>query len=171
MRELNAPGLSVVAVRGREVVLLDALGVCDPDSKQNVVPRSPFYLASVTKSFTALGVAVLVEEGKVKLDEPVRTYLPRFTLHDQELAAKITVRDLLSHRYGLDSQYISRAEAYLGNINDDRYYFLLGAVRPLGKFCLFQSALHAGRPRDRGGQRQTLARFSGRARVCAVGNA
>jgi CubicO group peptidase (beta-lactamase class C family) len=135
MRELNAPGLAVVAVRGREVVLLDALGVCDPDGKQNVVPRSPFYLASVTKSFTALGIAVLVEEGKVKLDDPVRTYLPRFTLHDQELAAKLTVRDLLSHRYGLDSPYISRAEAYLGNINDDRYYHLLAAVRPLGKFA------------------------------------
>jgi CubicO group peptidase (beta-lactamase class C family) len=130
LRELNVPGLAVVAVQGDKVVLLDALGVCDPAGKQAVTPRSPFYLASVTKSFTALGVAILVEEGKVKLDEPVKTYLPRFTLADPKLAATITVRDLLCHRYGLNSEPISLAEAYLGNITDERYYMLLAAVEP-----------------------------------------
>jgi CubicO group peptidase (beta-lactamase class C family) len=132
--ELKIPGLAVVVVKGDQVVLLDAIGVCDPAGKQRVTPRSPFYLASVTKSFTALGVAILVEEGKVKLDEPVQTYLPRFTLADKEKAKTVTVRDLLCHRYGLDSQPISMAEAYLGNITDDRYYALLAAVRPRKEF-------------------------------------
>jgi CubicO group peptidase (beta-lactamase class C family) len=133
--ELKVPGLAVVVVKGDRVVLLDAIGTCDPQSKQPVTPRSPFYLASVTKSFTALGIAILVEEGKVKLDEPVKTYLPRFTLADDELANKITVRDLLCHRYGLDSEPITMSEAYFGNITDERYYGLLKYVRHGNKFA------------------------------------
>jgi CubicO group peptidase (beta-lactamase class C family) len=134
MQELKVPGLAVIAVQGDQVVLLDTLGVCDPHSKQVVTPRSPFYLASVTKSFTALGVVILAEEGKLKLDEPVKTYLPRLTLADQELAKKITVRDLLTHRYGLNSSPISMSEAYFGNITDDRYYAWLASVESQGKF-------------------------------------
>jgi len=132
--ELKIPGMAVVVVKGDQVVLLDVIGVCDPAGKQRVTPHSPFYLASATKSFTALGVAILVEEGKVKLDEPVRTYLPRFTLANGDIAKTITVRDLLCHRYGLNSEPISMAEAYLGNITDDRYYALLVAVRPGKEF-------------------------------------
>jgi CubicO group peptidase (beta-lactamase class C family) len=132
--ELKIPGLAVVVVKGDQTLLLDGLGVCDADGRTRVTPDSPFYLASVTKSFTALGVCILVEEGKVKLDEPVKTYLPRFTLHDSQQAAAITVRDLLSHRKGLDSSPISLAEAYFGNINDDRYYGWLASVRPRNKY-------------------------------------
>jgi CubicO group peptidase (beta-lactamase class C family) len=132
--ELKIPGVAIVVVKGDQVVLLDALGVCDADGQQRVAPDSPFYLASVTKSFTALGVCILVEEGKVKLDEPVQTYLPRFTLHDPQQAAEITVRDLLSHRKGLDSSPISLAEAYFGNITDDRYYSWLASVRPRNRY-------------------------------------
>ncbi len=135
MQELNIPGLAVVAVRGDEVVLLDTLGVCDPAGKQRVTPRSPFYLASVTKSFTALGVAILADEGKLKLDDPVKKYLPRFTLADKELAARVTVRDLLCHRHGLNSEPIAMSEAYFGNITEDRYYALLGFVESPGKFA------------------------------------
>ncbi len=134
MQELKVPGMAVVVVQGNDVVLLDALGVCDPAGKQRVTPRSPFYLASVTKSFTALGVAILVDEGKVKLDEPVKTYLPRFTLADEDAAAKVTVRDLLAHRLGIDSGPIGLAEAYLGNITEDRYYRLLTLVEPENEF-------------------------------------
>ena len=135
IEELKVPGLAVVVVKGDRVVLLDAIGTCDSEGKQQVTPRSAFYLASVTKSFTALGIAILIEEGKVKLDEPVTTYLPRFTLSDEEFANKVTIRDLLCHRYGLDSQPITMAEAYFGNINDERYYKLLKFVRPGTKFA------------------------------------
>lgn len=132
--EFQIPGLAVVAVKGDEIILLDVIGACDPAGQQMVTPRSPFYLASVTKSFTALGVAILVEEGKVQLDEPVKTYLPKFTLADKERARSITVRDLLCHRYGLNSEPISMGEAYLGNMTEDRYYRLLAAVQPLERF-------------------------------------
>jgi CubicO group peptidase (beta-lactamase class C family) len=135
MQELNIPGLAVVAVRGNEIVLLETFGVCDPAGKQRVTPHSPFYLASVTKSFTALGVALLAEEGKLNLDDTVKKYLPRFTLADKKLAESVTVRDLLCHRHGLNSDPIAMAEAYFGNITDDRYYALLEFVESPGKFA------------------------------------
>lgn len=133
-RELRVAGIAIVAVRGDQVVLLDALGTCDAMAAQSVQPRSPFYLASVTKSFTALGVAMLADEGKLDLDDPVRKHLPRFKLADAEAAARITLRDLLCHRPGLDSQPIAQAEAYLGNLTEDRYYRWLERARPLGQF-------------------------------------
>src|SRR3954454_15891150 len=58
LEELKVPGLAIVVVKGDRVVLLHAIGTCDPDAKQRVTPRSPFYMASVTKSFTALGIAI-----------------------------------------------------------------------------------------------------------------
>lgn len=135
MDELRIPGVAIVAVRDDQIVLLDALGACDPDGKQRVSTRSPFYMASTTKSFTALGVVLLAQDGKMRLDEPVKTYLPRFTLAEPKLAVTITVRDLLSHSYGLNNEIISIAEAYSGNITDDRFYRLLADVEPKGTFA------------------------------------
>ena len=59
-----------------------------------------FAIASNTKNVTAAALAILVDEGKVKWDEPVATYIPGFTLSDPVIGARITVRDTLSHRAG-----------------------------------------------------------------------
>jgi CubicO group peptidase (beta-lactamase class C family) len=61
-----------------------------------------FVLGSVTKSYTASALMVLVEQGKVELDAPVRRYLPEFALADEQAAAQITVLQLLNHTAGLD---------------------------------------------------------------------
>ncbi|HRW10421.1 MAG TPA: serine hydrolase, partial [Caldilineaceae bacterium] len=60
-----------------------------------------FAMASVTKSFTAMSVALLVDEGKLAWDKPVRDYIPEFILDDPYVTEHITVRDMLSHRTGL----------------------------------------------------------------------
>jgi hypothetical protein len=59
-----------------------------------------FAIASNTKAVTCAALAILIDEGKVKWDEPVRTYLPGFTLSKPELNGMVTVRDLVSHRIG-----------------------------------------------------------------------
>ncbi|OWY60053.1 serine hydrolase, partial [cyanobacterium TDX16] len=59
-----------------------------------------FAIASNTKAVTCAALAILIDEGKVKWDEPVRTYLPGFALSKPELNAVVTVRDLVSHRIG-----------------------------------------------------------------------
>ena len=96
MQEVSIPGLSLAIVKGDQVVLLRGWGVADPDGRP-VTPQTPFILASVTKSFTALAIMQLVEAGKVRLDEPVQRYLPWFVVADAEASATITVRHLLHH--------------------------------------------------------------------------
>ncbi|HEX9108690.1 MAG TPA: serine hydrolase domain-containing protein, partial [Longimicrobiales bacterium] len=75
-------------------------GVADPDGRP-VTPRTPFILGSMTKSFTALAVMQLVEQGRVVLDAPVQRYLPWFALRDSAASARITVRQLLNHTSGI----------------------------------------------------------------------
>ncbi|HKP73621.1 MAG TPA: serine hydrolase, partial [Pyrinomonadaceae bacterium] len=60
-----------------------------------------FAIASNTKAFTAAALATLVDEGKIKWDDPVTKYLPGFQLYDTYASRELTVRDLVSHRSGL----------------------------------------------------------------------
>src|SRR6266481_2068890 len=56
---------------------------------------------SVTKSFTAAGLAMLVDERKLEWDKPVRTYMPEFRMHDPIATERLAIRDMLTHRSGL----------------------------------------------------------------------
>jgi CubicO group peptidase (beta-lactamase class C family) len=102
MEETRLPGLALGIVHGDQVVHLKGFGKADPSGRE-VTPQTPFLIASVTKSITALAVMQLVEEGKVELDAPVQSYLPWFRVADPEASAKITVRQLLNHTSGLPS--------------------------------------------------------------------
>src|SRR5262245_22196048 len=133
MESLRVPGLAVVAVRGDEVVLLETAGVRNLD-RQPVTPDTLFYIASCTKPFTATLVAQLAEAGRVDLDAPVKRYLPRFRVADAELTERLSVRDLLAHRQGLNSGAIVFLDAFTGEITKDRYYHFLGAVRPAKRY-------------------------------------
>src|SRR3990172_5919571 len=100
MNNLGIPGMALGIVQGDQIVHLQGFGVAD-SSGRAVTPQTPFYIGSVTKSFTALAVMQLVEAGKIDLDAPVQTYLPWFELADQEASAKIKVRNLLNHTTGI----------------------------------------------------------------------
>jgi len=63
--------------------------------------QTPMYIGSQSKSFTGLAVAQLIEQGKVKLNEPVQTYIPEFKVADEEASKKITIKHLLHHTSGL----------------------------------------------------------------------
>jgi CubicO group peptidase (beta-lactamase class C family) len=103
MNNLGIPGMALGIVQDGQIAHLGGFGVAD-SSGRAVTPQTPFYLASVTKSFTALAVMQLVEAGKIDLDAPVQTYLPWFELADKEASAQITVRNLLSHTTGISTQ-------------------------------------------------------------------
>lgn len=98
MRAYKIPGLALAVVRDGEVEYLKGYGSANPDGDP-VTPETPFLLASVSKSFTALGVMQLVEAGKIDLDAPVQKYLPWFTVASGE-QAEITVAHLLYHTSG-----------------------------------------------------------------------
>jgi CubicO group peptidase (beta-lactamase class C family) len=100
MRDVRIPGLALGIVHNDEIAHLRGFGRADPAGTV-VTPQTPFILASASKSFTALAIMQLVEEGKVDLDAPVTRYLPSFSVRDESASTTITVRHLLNHTSGL----------------------------------------------------------------------
>lgn len=99
--KFGVPGVAVgVWSGGRESFA--AHGVTSIENPLPVDEQTLFILGSVTKSFTATALMVLVERGEVDLGSPVRRYLPEFRLSDEEAAAEITVLQLVNHTAGLD---------------------------------------------------------------------
>ncbi|MCP2520170.1 serine hydrolase [Candidatus Aminicenantes bacterium AC-335-A11] len=101
MKEWNVPGLAISIVKDEKVVLAKGYGFRDIKKKLEVTPKTLFAIGSCTKAFTAVALGILVDEGKLDWDKPVREYLPFFKLKDQFASERITPRDLLCHRSGL----------------------------------------------------------------------
>lgn len=110
MRRFPIPGLAVGIVKGDQILYLKGYGLANTGG-DSVTPQTPFSLQSVTKTFTALAIHQLVNAGKINLNEPVQTYIPEFRLADQEIAASITIRQLLEHTSGISQT--EGEEAYL----------------------------------------------------------
>jgi CubicO group peptidase (beta-lactamase class C family) len=88
--------LGVAIVQNDKVIFRQGFGVRNTETKDPVTPTTLFRIGSTTKPLTAIGVMQLVEAGKVKLDEPVVTYVPEFKVN-----SKIPVRQIISHSSGL----------------------------------------------------------------------
>jgi len=111
--------LSVVVVRRDSVVHLAGYGLRDREQSLPVTPQSSFYIASSTKSFTALTAALLAARGVVDLEAPVTRYAPEFRLPPPLDVSRITLRRLLSHRAGFESGPLSFRTAYTGDLVPD----------------------------------------------------
>ncbi len=96
----DQPAVSIAVVKDGAPVLTRGYGVRRQGDSKSIDEHTIFAIASNTKNVTAAALAILVDEGKVKWDEPVRTYLPGFTLSDPWIGQHITVRDTISHRAG-----------------------------------------------------------------------
>src|SRR5438309_3413943 len=75
-------------------------GVTSVDNPLPVDEKTLFQFGSTGKTYTATAMMRLVEQGKVDLDAPVRTYLPEFKLRDADVAAGVTVLQLFNHTAG-----------------------------------------------------------------------
>ena len=101
LKAWHVPGASVVIVRDDKVIYLQGHGVRELGKDDPVTPETLFPLASCTKGFTTAALALLVDEGKLEWDDPVRKHLPWFHLADALADKAVTVRDLVTHRTGL----------------------------------------------------------------------
>lgn len=97
----RVPGLAIAVVQGDRIVKLKGYGTVALSSDQRVNADTIFSLASLSKAFTAYGVAQLADEGRLDWDKPVREVVPEFALSDPAASAGATPRDLLTHRTGL----------------------------------------------------------------------
>src|SRR5262249_2692008 len=110
MQADHIPGVALGLVHNDQIVHLRGFGSAD-QSGRAVTPHTPFILASVSKSFTALAIMQLVEAGKIRFDAPVQRYLPWFRVADSVASARITVRHFLYHTSGIPSSgYACRAD-------------------------------------------------------------
>jgi CubicO group peptidase (beta-lactamase class C family) len=91
------PGLAAALVADGEVVWSAGYGIAGPDGRP-VTPQTPFLLASVSKSLTAIAVMRLVDAGVIALDDPVSDHVPELAPHGDV----VTLGDLMVHRSGLD---------------------------------------------------------------------
>lgn len=97
MKTHRIPGLALVVIQNGEVVKIKGYGIANLEHDVPVTPDTVFELASVTKQFTATAIMSLVEEGKIKLDDPIMKYLPG----SPQKWIGITIRHLLTHTAGL----------------------------------------------------------------------
>lgn len=93
----DEPGAAVLVAVDGNPVLRKGYGLADTETGRAIEPDDVFRIASVTKQFTAVAILQLVQQGKVKLDDPITKYVPDFDTRGQT----ITIENLLSHTSGI----------------------------------------------------------------------
>jgi CubicO group peptidase (beta-lactamase class C family) len=94
---LEKPGCAVVIVKDGSVAYAKGYGMADLEHHIKITPQTVFDVASVAKQFTGLGVAMLIEQGKLQTDQDIRSVLPRVP----NFGRPITIGHLLHHTSGL----------------------------------------------------------------------
>ena len=131
IKDWGLPGLAVAVVKNDQVVFAKGFGVRKIGESTPVDEKTLFAIGSSSKAFTAAALAMLVDEGKVKWDDPVTKHLPGFQLFDPYVTREITVRDLLCHRSGLDrSDFIWYGTPY----KRDEIWSRIRYVKPASSF-------------------------------------
>ena len=101
LNTFKVPGISLAIVKDGKVLLTKGYGVKKIGEAAPVDEHTLFPIASNSKAFTAMALAILVDYGKLKWDDPVINYLPWFKMSDPWVTAQITIRDLLVHHSGI----------------------------------------------------------------------
>jgi CubicO group peptidase (beta-lactamase class C family) len=104
MAQANVPGLAIAIVDGERLVWAEGFGYTDRSHQVKVTLDTLFSLQSISKTYTATGFLMAVDKGWLRLDDPLRKYMPKFTAKSRfgtDEAKKITLRHLLSHWSGL----------------------------------------------------------------------
>jgi CubicO group peptidase (beta-lactamase class C family) len=101
LRIARIPGAAIAVCSGRGVVFAKGYGCRDLAARLPVTPDTIYPIASTTKAMTATLIGMLVDDGLLDWDTPVRNYLPRFQLRDPVASMQTTLRDLFAMRVGL----------------------------------------------------------------------
>src|SRR5260221_10927440 len=99
MQRKHIPGLSLAIVKDRQTVVKQYYGLADVELNAPVTPDTVYEIASITKSFTALAVMLLAEDGRLRLDDPLSRFHPGLP----PAWAPITIRHLLTHTTGIEN--------------------------------------------------------------------
>jgi CubicO group peptidase (beta-lactamase class C family) len=101
IKDWQVPGVAIAVIKDDKIVLARGYGVRELGKPAPVDERTLFAIGSSSKAFTVASIAMLVEEGKLKWEDPATKYLPGFQLFDPYTTRELTVSDLVTHRSGL----------------------------------------------------------------------
>lgn len=101
MEMMPQVGLAVAVIENGKIIHQKGYGQLAIDSDKMVNEHTLFQIASNTKAFTAAGLAILVDQGKLDWDDRVIQYIPEFTMYNDYVRENFTIVDLLTHRSGL----------------------------------------------------------------------
>ena len=101
LKDWNTPGIGVGIVVNDKLVFAKGYGYRDYENKLPFTPTTLVQIASNSKLFTAVSAGMLVEEGKLIWDKPIRQSVPTIQFYNDELNNNVTLHDMLSHRTGV----------------------------------------------------------------------
>lgn len=101
IKDWNVPGIGVGIVVKDKLVFAKGYGYRDHGKKLPYTPTTTQPIASNTKLFTAVAAGLLIDEGRLDWDKPIRQYVPGIKFYSDDLDRTVTVRDMLSHRTGI----------------------------------------------------------------------
>lgn len=132
--EWKVPAIAVAIVKDDSVVFAKGYGTLEIGGSRKTDENTLFAIGSASKAFTTAALAMLVDEGKLRWNDPATKYLPSLQLPDPWVTRELTVRDLVTHRVGLD-----RADA-LWELTDLSRDEVLRRQRFLGRIASFRVA-------------------------------
>jgi CubicO group peptidase (beta-lactamase class C family)/transglutaminase-like putative cysteine protease len=133
IKQGDVPGVAVAVVDDKRILWQGVYGFTSRAKDRPVTPRTLFSIQSMSKSFTALGVLMAVQDGLLDLDRPITEYLPGFTVHSRFEAdpeGRMTLRHLLSHKAGFAH------EAPVGGNFDSRPHTFAEHIRSISDIWL-----------------------------------
>ncbi|HEY3414088.1 MAG TPA: serine hydrolase domain-containing protein [Armatimonadota bacterium] len=126
MKGRHIPGVSIAVIRNDRIAKVAGYGFANLEQNTSVTPDTVFQIQSMTKSFTAAGLLMLVEDGRVSVNDPISRYLDGVPAAWKD----ITVRHLLTHTSGI-KDYINEPTQSLRLDVDDEDVLKAAAARPL----------------------------------------
>src|SRR5712692_6556517 len=133
MRELGVPGVSLALVDGGKLVYEGGFGVRELGKPERVDENTLFMAASNTKGMTTLLLSELVDEKKLKWDEPATEAYPSFKLGDADTTKRVLIKNLICACTGLPRQDLEWIFEF-NNATPESTLALLGTMQPTSKF-------------------------------------
>ena len=141
--EWKVPGLAVAVVKDGEVIFAKGYGTRRASAEEPVDANTLFSIGSTTKAIAAAALGLLVDEGKLKWDDPVVDHLKSFKLKDPQWTRDIRIRDLLTHTAGLPNTDVlwyeqqRSTEEILGQLH------LVERAYPVRSSFIYQNVMYA----------------------------
>jgi CubicO group peptidase (beta-lactamase class C family) len=105
----HAVGAELLIIKNRKTILHEGFGLRDRASEAPMQPNTIFNIRSQTKALTGAAIQILIDRGKLALDDRAAAYLPGF---DNEASGEITIEQLLTHRSGLPLTIVTATDEY-----------------------------------------------------------